>query len=178
MKYLICSILLLSISCCAHAQGVYDGKALPGKVVIDRLVVHKSKHILEAWSGKTLQKTYAVSHGRGGSGRKTVFNDNKTPEGTYRIDSRHRSRKFHLFMHISYPNRADKKRFKRLKKEGKIPSGAKIGGAIGVHGEKKGREWMPHKWADWTQGCIAVDNDEVEELYQAVKKNAVIEIHP
>ena len=164
---------------CMNAPAVVcGGKPRPAEVKFDRLVVYKTEHVMEAWAGETLVKTYAVAVGRGGGGPKRTSGDNKTPEGTYRIDSRHRSSKFHLFLHVSYPSAEDRKAFKEQKKKGKLPRRARIGGAIGIHGEKKGREWLPHKLIDWTQGCIAVDNDEIEELYERVEKNAVLEIYP
>ena len=173
------AVMFLAAALSAGAQeGRGAGKRAPEESTFDRLVVYKTDHIMEAYSGDTPVKTYAVSVGKGGASPKRRSNDNKTPEGTYRIDSRHRSKSFHLFLHVSYPNDDDRKAFKELKKKGKLPKRARIGGAIGIHGEKKGKEWLPHKLIDWTRGGIAVDNDEIEELYKRVKKNAVLVIHP
>jgi len=168
----------LMLPACASAQARYDGRALPGEVRVDRVEVYKSRHVMEVWSGESLLKTYKVAIGRGPKGPKRYEGDNRTPEGEYRIDSRHRSRTFHLFLHVSYPNKRDRRAFRKGKKDGTIPANVRIGSAIGIHGEKKGREWLPHKLADWTQGCIAVDNDEIEELYRVVKEGAVLVIHP
>lgn len=123
-------------------------------------------------------RTYTISVGRGGDGHKRQEGDGRTPEGRYTIDSRHRSKTYHRFLHISYPNKGDKQAFAQAKKAGELPKGATIGGAIGIHGERAGREWTPHTWVNWTQGCIAVGNDEVDELYRWVKPGAVIVIHP
>jgi len=169
--------IILALVSSAPSAALADDP-LPDGAEIDRIVVYKGKHTMEVYDGETLLKTYTVAVGRGGKGPKRTSGDNKTPEGKYRIDGRHKSSKFHRFLHVSYPNREDKNAFKQGKKKGTIRSGARIGGAIGLHGEKKDRTWLPHKWVDWTQGCIAVDNDEIEELYRAVKKNAVLEIYP
>lgn len=171
-----CAVLVLVMTMGLYASVLAE--PLPKDAVIDRIVAYKGKHLMEVYDGETLLKTYSIAVGKGGQGPKRYFNDNKTPEGEYRIDSRHKSRKFHLFLHVSYPNRADRRAYKRGKRDGTIPSGRSIGGAIGIHGEKKGKEWLPHKLVDWTQGCIAVDNDEIEELYRAVKKNAKLIINP
>ena len=80
-------------------------------------------------------------------------------------------------MHIDYPNRLDRQRFGRAKAHRLLGPGARMGGAIGIHGEKRGLSWLPHKWLDWTQGCIAVDDDEIEELYRDVVRGASIVIH-
>ena len=148
------------------------------KQSIDRIVIYKGKHLMEAYSNDRLVKTYTVSIGRGGHGPKQVEGDQKTPEGIYRIDSRHVSETFHRFLHISYPNSEDRARFDRLKKEKRFPHFARIGGDVGIHGQRKGLGWLPHKWLDWTLGCVAVDNDEIEELYVTVKHGARCEIYP
>jgi murein L,D-transpeptidase YafK len=151
----------------------------PRGVKIDRLRIFKKRHRMEVFSGKRRVKVYRVVIGRGGAGPKRFEGDGRTPEGRYVIDSRHPSRKFLLFLHVSYPSARDRAAFRAAKAAGKLPAGARIGGSIGIHGEKKGFwSWLPHKWFDWTRGCVAVDNEEIRELYPAVKENAVVEILP
>ena len=145
---------------------------------IDKIVIYKGRHRLEAWAGARVVKAYRVAIGRGGAGPKRYEGDNKTPEGSYRVSRRFVSASFHRFLHLSYPNAEDRRAFARGQRDGSIPRGARIGGAIGIHGEKRGLRVLPHKWVDWTQGCIAVDNPEIEELYRAVKPMAVVEIRP
>lgn len=169
--------LVLFLTCSSGSGAPFDGRSLP-KTRIDRLVLYKSRHRLQAWSGKRLLKTYKVSIGKGSAGPKRHEGDDRTPEGTYRIDSRHHSKTYHRFLHISYPNKRDRAAYAKLRKQGRIPKGKGIGGAIGIHGEKRGFGWLPHKWFDWTRGCVAVDDDEIEELYRAVVQGAVILIHP
>ena len=186
--YVSSGFMFLSVALCLGCQntyaqeqstvGLYDKKPIPTNERIDRLVVYKSKHIMEAWSGKRLLKVYQISIGKGNPGPKRHQGDNKTPEGEYRINNRFVSKKFHRFLQISYPENKDRKAFLKSKANGLIPKDAKIGGSIGIHGEKKGYERLPHKWADWTQGCIAVNNDEIEELFIAVKPNAKVIILP
>jgi murein L,D-transpeptidase YafK len=175
---MLAGFLLAVSGCSALPAGVYQDRPIPAGERIDRLVIHKSDHRMEAWSGGRLLKSYAISIGSGNPGPKRRRGDQKTPEGRYRIDRRFVSKKFHRFLHISYPNEADQKAFQDAIRAGVIQPDAHIGGSIGIHGEKSGHEWLPHKWMDWTQGCIAVDNDEAEELYRAVGRNALVIISP
>lgn len=167
-----------AVAACAAAQ-VAGAGALPADGRIDRLVVDKSDHRMDAFSGERLVRTYRVAIGAGGLGPKRFEGDGHTPEGAYRIDRRHESRRFHRFLHVSYPNDEDRRRHRALLERGEIPEGTGIGGDIGVHGESDvaavralGRS------IDWTAGCISVSDPEIEELYRAVVPNAVIEIRP
>ena len=157
------------------AMSFYPNEAEP---MWSQYSTHSVVHTMEVYSLGELLKVYTVAVGRGGAGPKRYSGDEKTPEGSYRIDSRHASRKYHRFLHVSYPNRRDRAAFREGKRKGTIPASRGIGGAIGIHGEKKGFVGLPHKLVDWTLGCIAVDNDEVEELYRAIVVDAVIEIRP
>jgi len=112
------------------AIGCSSARPIPTGDKIDRLVIYKADHRMEAWSGKRLLKTYGIAIGSGNPGPKRRRGDKKTPEGRYVIDRRFVSQKFHRFLHISYPNRHDREAFARLKSEGSI------GGDIGIHGEK------------------------------------------
>lgn len=145
---------------------------------VDRIVVDKSEHTLEAFRMDRLVRTFTVAIGLGGEGAKRFEGDLKTPEGTYRIDRRHRSEAFHRFLHVSYPNAADRAAHARGVRDGTIPRGVGIGGAIGIHGAPRGIFHDVHKAVDWTAGCIALDDDEIEALYRAVRTNAVVVIRP
>ena len=123
-------------------------------------------------------KTYRVATGSGSGGHKRMEGDKRTPEGEYRIDSRHVSGDYLRFLHVSYPNARDRKSFRKAKRSGALPNDARIGGAIGIHGEAKGYGGLSHKTVNWTDGCIAVDNDEILELYEAIHHNAKVVIHP
>jgi murein L,D-transpeptidase YafK len=145
---------------------------------IDRIVIYKGRHLLEAWAGRRRVKTYRVAIGRGGAGPKRFEGDNKTPEGSYLVSRRFVSATYHRFLHLSYPNALDRRAFALGRKDGSISPHRGIGGAIGIHGEKRGLRLLPHKWVDWTQGCVAVNNAEIEELYAAAKPRALVEIRP
>ncbi len=168
------SLLSFSFACGSPQEGRFS-EELPKGIYIDHLKVYKQKGVMQTWYKGEHIKRYKISVGRGNSGPKRIEGDKKTPEGRYYIDERHKSSRFHRFLHISYPNAADQIAFRALKRSQK---GIRIGSAIGLHGEQRGLSWLPHKWMNWTSGCIAVDDDEIEELYRAVQPGALIEIFP
>jgi murein L,D-transpeptidase YafK len=139
---------------------------------ITRVVVLKSERKLMLMSGDTVVKTYRVSLGGQPIGAKTQQGDHKTPEGVYLLDSRNPYSTYHLALHISYPNAAD--RAQAAKRH------VSPGGAIMLHGLPKGWEWVGpgEKLVDWTDGCIAVTNPEIEEIWRLVKIPTPIEIKP
>ena len=117
-------------------------------------------------------EVYQIALGRGGLGPKQRQGDNKTPEGKYIIDSKNINSRFHLAFHISYPNAADRARAKKL--------GVSPGGDIMIHGVEKRYESLGLlQYAyDWTEGCIALTNPEIDEFAQLVSVGTPIEIKP
>jgi murein L,D-transpeptidase YafK len=117
-------------------------------------------------------KVYKVSLGRGSAGPKDHQGDHKTPEGDYAIDQKNTRSRFHLALHVSYPNTADRN---RARDEGVDP-----GGAIMIHGIEDRFAWLSPllRHVDWTDGCIAVTNPEIEEIWRAIPVGTPIEIKP
>ena len=103
-------------------------------------------------------KTYKVALGTQPIGAKERQGDHKTPEGTYTIDSKIEKSQFHRALHISYPNAADRKRALKL--------GVSPGGDVEIHGLGAEYGWVgsAHRRVDWTDGCIAVTNEEIDEI--------------
>lgn len=151
---------------------------MPTDAKVDRLVIEKSEHRMVVYGddGQELA-SYRVAVGVGGGGPKQYEGDGRTPEGRYRIDSRHRSKQFHRFLHVSYPNDEDRNRFAELRRKGEVPEGRGIGDAIGIHGTPAWALPIARR-TDWTAGCIAITDAEAEELYRKVKPNALVEIVP
>ena len=145
---------------------------LPPDLKADLVVVEKSKRQLLLYSQGSLLKTYAISLGQVPVGAKEKEGDKKTPEGQYLIDFRKHDSAYFRALHISYPNKADTE---AAKSQGVSP-----GGAIMVHGMRNGLRWVGklHRLTDWTMGCIAVTNQEMAELWQAVPDGTPIEIKP
>jgi murein L,D-transpeptidase YafK len=130
--------------------------------------IGKAAHRLELVAGGRVVKAYRVALGPGGPGPKRMEGDKVTPVGTYRIVGRIKGL-YHQFLTVSYPNDDDKKRHAELQKRGLVPPGAGVGGGIGIHGTGH-KEWNGvHKESDWTLGCIALDDDEIDEVAARVK---------
>ena len=140
--------------------------------LIDKVLIEKKARRLTLLSKGEAIKTYKIALGGNPVGPKERQGDLKTPEGTYIIDARNGNSGFHLSLHISYPNEQDKKRAREL--------GVSPGGDIMIHGLKNGYGEMgaSHAGVDWTEGCIAVTNQEMEEIYKFVPNGTVVEITP
>ena len=138
----------------------------------DKVLIEKKERRLTLLSKGEVIKTYKIALGGNPVGPKERQGDNKTPEGTYIIDSRNRDSGYHLSLHISYPNEKDKIRAKEL--------GVSPGGDIMIHGIKNGLSWVgaSHAEVDWTKGCIAVKDEEMEEIYKLVPNGTIVEIRP
>ena len=117
-------------------------------------------------------KTYKVALGGEPVGPKTRQGDHRTPEGLYVIDSRNVHSQFHRSLHISYPNPTDREHARKL--------GAPPGGDIYIHGLPNGYGFVgaAHRARDWTDGCIAVTDQEIEEIWRLVDNGTPIEIRP
>jgi tetratricopeptide (TPR) repeat protein len=151
-------------------QNVLDFAAR--KRSIDKILIEKKERRLMLISKGEVLKTYKIALGGNPVGPKERQGDNKTPEGTYVIDAKSRNSQYHQSLHISYPNERDKKRAKEL--------GVSPGGDIMIHGIKAGFSWVGdlHADIDWTKGCIAVTDEEIEEIYKLAPVNTVVEIRP
>ena len=138
----------------------------------DRILIEKAGHRLTLFAGGEVIKTYRIALGGNPVGPKERQGDNKTPEGIYTIDSRNRDSSYHLSLHVSYPNEDDRRRAKAL--------GVAPGGNIMIHGIKNGFAWVgeAHAEVDWTRGCIAVTDEEIEEIDRLVPDGTVVEIRP
>lgn len=121
--------------------------------------------------GKIL-KTYNVALGGEPVGPKTRQGDHKTPEGKYLFDHRNIHSQFYRSIHISYPNGRDVGQAEKM--------GVSPGGDVFVHGLPNGYGWVGkgHRLKDWTDGCIAVTNEEMDEIWKAVPDGTPIEIEP
>ena len=138
----------------------------------DRVLIEKQERRLTLTAKGNVIKSYRIALGGNPIGPKERQGDNKTPEGTYVIDSRNKNSRYHLSLHVSYPNEKDKKRAKAL--------GVSPGGDIMIHGIKNGFSWAGdlHAEVDWTKGCIAVTDEEIEEIDRLVPNGTIVEIVP
>ena len=141
-------------------------------VSVDKILIEKKARRLLLISKGEVIKRYKIALGGNPVGPKERQGDNKTPEGTYFIDSRNRDSTYHQSLHISYPNERDRERAREL--------GVSPGGNIMIHGIKKGFSWVGDAQADvdWTKGCIAVTDEEIEEIDKLAPNGTIVEIRP
>ncbi len=147
--------------------------------------VIKSRKLLLVKRNGSITRKFMAATGKGGKGDKTITGDRKTPVGTYRIVSFNDNSRFHYFMQLNYPNVKDA--FFGLKnkvinrnefdaiidaiKKGEVPpQDTRLGGAIGIHGigTVNDKKLMVHENFNWTEGCIALTNEQVSELKRYV----------
>ena len=164
MKRLFILLLLWLLPVSAPADG------LPRQA--DRLLVEKGARRLILLADGEAIRTYAVALGRNPAGPKVRQGDMRTPEGQYVIDYRKEDSRFHRALRISYPSPSDRARAERL--------GVSPGGDIMIHGLPNGEGDLGHRHlvTDWTRGCIAVTNEEIEEIWNLVSIGVPIEIRP
>jgi murein L,D-transpeptidase YafK len=138
----------------------------------DRVLVFKHEHILRLLRDGRIAKEYKVALGGSPVGPKTQQGDHKTPEGIYVLDSRNAQSQFYKSLHISYPTPAQRT---AARKRGVSP-----GGDVFIHGLPNAYRAVgaAHRLHDWTDGCIATTDDEMDEIWLAVADGTPIEIRP
>lgn len=167
MRWLL-ALACLSFAAFTHANAT---PTLNGQVV-DKVLVIKSERQLMLMGRGAVLKSYKVSLGKQPLGAKQREGDSRTPEGFYWIDWRKTSDKYNLAMHISYPNIRDQHRART--------AGVPAGGMIMIHGtpiDDEYPEWY-FSTLDWTEGCIAMKNADMQEIWSLVKDGTLIEIRP
>ena len=165
--------LLLGLLCSVCAFGGIRPDASAQKPEkADSILILKKAHLLELLAGGKVTRTYKVALGQGGLAPKQREGDARTPEGHYLIDARYEHSAYHKALHVSYPDAEDRKRAARL--------GAPPGGAIMIHGLPNGKGWVGagHRLYDWTLGCIAVTDQEMDEIWTLVPVGTPVEIRP
>jgi murein L,D-transpeptidase YafK len=159
----ICAITFMFLAIQAHGGD---------KQLADRIIILKSAHTMTLLNGQRTLKIYKVALGGVPVGPKRIEGDHKTPEGDYLIDAKNSHSQFHLSLHISYPSAADKQRARNI--------GARPGSAIMIHGLARPFAYLGalHRQSDWTDGCVAVTNPEIEEIWKLVPVGTPVEIRP
>jgi murein L,D-transpeptidase YafK len=172
---LLAALLALPVFFSPTGALSYSRAVAPKPPAIDEIRIDKSDHRLELFSSGHEVKTYRVAIGSGGSGPKRMEGDKVTPVGTYRVTGRIKGL-FHNFLVVSYPNDEDRARYADLKRRGEVPAGHGVGDGIGIHGTGN-KDWNGvHKEHDWTFGCVALDDDEIDEIAAVVKDGTRIVI--
>lgn len=165
-------LALVLLSSCAPRGVVPPVPAAPEPARADRVLVLKGERKLHLLAGSQTLRSYTVALGFEPEGPKRREGDGRTPEGSFVIDRRNPQSSFYRSLHISYPGFAERERARQL--------GVDPGGNIMIHGLPNGREWIgsDHARFDWTEGCIAVTNAEMDEIWAMVGDGTPIEIRP
>lgn len=165
------SLAIMTSTSAIAAEGVSENKqAMLNNIMIDKVFVDKSARTLQLLSDNKVIKTYHIALGGNPVGHKQQQGDKRTPTGSYILDYKNEKSKFYRSIHVSYPNAADKARAKSR--------GVSPGGDIMIHGQKNGFGHLAsvNQQRDWTDGCLAVTDDEMDEIMAAVKIDTSIEI--
>lgn len=141
------------------------------------IVVSKSQYRVALYYRNRLIRSYKAVFGPNPSLNKVMEGDRNTPEGRFTITNKNPASQYNKFMLISYPNDSAYFRFNKLKAAGKIPATARIGGSVGIHGIWKGGDDMIEMGVGWTDGCVALKNRDVEELFSLVGVGTQVRIH-
>jgi murein L,D-transpeptidase YafK len=138
----------------------------------DSILVEKGAHRLTLFREGLPVVSYRVALGKNPSGHKERAGDFRTPEGLYHIDARNPNSRFHLGLHVSYPNAQDVARARA--------TGVPTGGDIMIHGlpNGQGQVGAAHRQYDWTNGCVAVTDEEIEEIWSSVPVGTPVRIVP
>ena len=169
MKRLLPILIVVAAVCVIAIR--FRAATIPLQQRASGILVLKAEHkLLLLDSNNNVIRTYAVAIGRGGVEPKQRQGDQRTPEGLYIIDHHKKDSRFHRALHVSYPSDADRERARRL--------GADPGGDIMIHGIENGLGWLGslQRRVDWTDGCIAVTDAEIDEIYAAVPDGTPVEI--
>ncbi len=175
---LLCALALIAGSTAARAESPLSTSALltpsvePALPMADRVVVQKAERTLQLLRNGEVLRTYKIALGLRPEGHKEYEGDFRTPEGLYRLNRRNPNSEFFLSIQIDYPNDRD---IQRARKQGARP-----GGSIMIHGQpnvpRKTRDYYSN--VDWTEGCIAVSNSDMVEIWLMTPPDTPIEIKP
>jgi murein L,D-transpeptidase YafK len=159
MKWLTAVVLLMSVFA-------------SGEKPVNRILVEKSARTLTLYRDDEMVKTYKVALGSEPKGAKRQQGDHRTPEGSYTIDARNGHSHYYKSLHVSYPNTADRGRARKAR--------VSPGGDIMIHGLPNGYGAIgkAHLLHDWTDGCIAVTDEEMDEIWKLVPVGTAVEIRP
>jgi murein L,D-transpeptidase YafK len=168
LRALLAFILPAALAFCVSGQQAPVTSARPA----DQIIILKSERkMMLLREGKVL-KTYSVALGTQPVGAKERVGDHKTPEGDYVIDLKKPNSQFRKALHLSYPNSADRARASSL--------GVSPGGEVEIHGLGSKWGWIgpAHRKLDWTDGCVAVTNEEIDEIFSLVPLGTPVKIKP
>lgn len=176
LQTLLSFALCLALATAPEARAMQnaDSGITSSQQEVTRLVVRKAERRLYLLDRKDqVVRSYAIMLGPNPVGHKMESGDGKTPEGKYIIDARNENSAYQRSLRISYPNETDLRRARK--------AGVSAGGDIFIHAKPNGKSWMWWKYKegkDWTEGCIAVSNQDMQEIWNLVGEGTEIVIKP
>lgn len=168
--FLFGAAAVLSVACSGSVEAspmLYEGTGL---IAPDKVIVVKHERMMYLLQGGSVVRSYRVALGRSPVGHKIFQGDGRTPEGLYVLDGRNSASRFYRSIHISYPNEVDEQRARQY--------GTSAGGLVMIHGQPNDIWQGSNPTYDWTEGCIAVSNAEMDEVWALVQDGTPIEILP
>ena len=166
------SLTLMAV--CFFQMGFSPRKKVHYAAASYYVVVDKSENTLTVYDPQDWVVQFPCTFGSTDLGDKMVQGDRRTPEGRFHISSKYVHNKWDRFMRLDYPTAVDIAKFKQRQAAGIIPKTAKIGGDIGIHGTWPHEEWAVENLQSWTQGCVSMKNEDVEELYSMVGPGTLV----
>lgn len=140
------------------------------------VVIDKSDYELQVFDAQGWYATYPVVFGNSSLDDKKMEGDRLTPEGTFHIAAKRPHEKWSRFLALDYPTQESLQKFQKRKQRGEIPANAKPGGGVGIHGTWPHDEFMIDRFKNWTNGCIALKNEDVQEIYNYLKVGTPVTI--
>lgn len=141
-----------------------------------RIVIDKSSYELYVYDQKGWFATYPVVFGNSSLDDKKMEGDRNTPEGDFKIANKRVHEKWDRYMGLDYPTPASLEKFRLRKQRGEVPSNATPGGGVGIHGTWPHDDYMIDRYQNWTNGCISLKNEDVEDLYSYVPLGTPVSI--
>jgi murein L,D-transpeptidase YafK len=133
------------------------------------IIVDKSDYELQVYDDEGWYASYPVVFGNKSLADKMVAGDRKTPEGTFKIISKRQHAKWHVMLMLDYPTKESWEKFRQRKAQGLIPKSASIGGGIAVHGTWPNDDIVVDDYTNWTQGCVSMRNEDIDEICEYVQ---------
>ena len=152
------------------------GEILPVGTVY--LIIDKSDYELNVYDDKGWFATYPVVFGNNSLDDKKMEGDRCTPEGNFHIISKKIHNKWDRFIALDYPTKESYEKFRERKSRGEIPAGARIGGGVGIHGTWPNDDYIIDRYKNWTNGCVSMKNNDVQDLYNYTGVGTTVTIRP
>lgn len=143
----------------------FNAGASKGPIGNISILIDKTDYELSVYDDKGWYATYPVVFGNNSLADKKMEGDKNTPEGSFKIANKRVHEKWCRFLGLDYPTTESREKFNQRKQRGEIPSNARIGGGIGIHGTWPHEDPVVDRYKNWTLGCISMKNEDVKEIY-------------